>query len=32
MNNRRVFYDESIWERFENRIKTWTYGLTHELL
>ena len=32
MNNRRVFYDESIWERFENRMKTWTYALMHELL
>jgi len=32
MNNRRVFYDESIWERFENRMKTWTYAVMHELL
>ena len=32
MNNRRVFYDESMWERFENKVKTWTYALMHELL
>ncbi|KAM3130308.1 hypothetical protein pb186bvf_017604 [Paramecium bursaria] len=32
MNNRRVFYDESIWEKFENQVKTWTYNLMHELL
>ena len=32
MNNRKVFYVESLWERFENKIKYWIYALIHELL
>ncbi len=32
MNNRKVFYDESMWEKFENKLKQWTYALMHELL
>ena len=32
MNNRKVFYDESTWERFEIRLKTCIYLLMHEIL
>ena len=32
MTNRRAFYDESMWDRLEGRIKRWTYAVMHELL
>jgi len=32
MINKKAFLDESMWERFESKLKTWTYTLMHELL
>jgi hypothetical protein len=32
MNNRKQYYDESMWESVEIKLKTWIYTLMHELL
>ncbi len=32
MNNKKQFTEESVWERVEQKIKSWTYTLMHELL
>ena len=32
MKNRRLLFEEAMWERFENNVKMKTYALMHELL